>query len=63
MRYSRRIAAARAMIVAKAGAVAQIVGLLAARNDIPAVDDEDFGVMYVVTVPRIGHANLLRLNY
>jgi len=24
---------------------------------------EDYGIIYVVTVPRIGHANLLRLNY
>jgi hypothetical protein len=36
---------------------------LAHRSDIPNIDEQDFGVMYIVTVPRIGHANLVRLNY
>ena len=29
----------------------------------PTLSDTEFGAMYVVTVPRIGHANLLSLHY
>ncbi len=29
----------------------------------PRLDEHDFSAMYIVTVPRIGHANVLRLNY
>ena len=30
---------------------------------IPPIDAEEYGTMYVVAVPRIGSANLVRLNY
>ena len=36
---------------------------LSGRSDIPKLDDKDYGVMYIVTVPRIGRATVLRLNY
>jgi hypothetical protein len=43
--------------------VPAIVAALSGKNGIPSVDDQDFATMYVVTVPSIGRANLLRLSY
>jgi broad specificity phosphatase PhoE len=53
----------RVIIVGHVNTVPEIVALLSDRSDIPKMDERDFGAMYVVTVPRIGHANLVRLNY
>ena len=53
----------RVIIVGHVNTVPEIVALLSDRSDIPKMDEHDFGAMYVVTVPRIGHANLVRLNY
>jgi hypothetical protein len=51
------------MIVGHVNTVPDIVAALSGRGDIPKMDDKDYGVMYIVTVPRIGRANVLRLNY
>ena len=53
----------RVMIVGHSNTVPDIVAALSDRNDIPKMDDKDYGVMYIVTVPSIGRANVLRLNY
>ena len=53
----------RVMIVGHLDTVPQIVSILAGKNGIPDIGEQDYGLMYVVTVPRIGHANVLRLNY
>jgi 2,3-bisphosphoglycerate-dependent phosphoglycerate mutase len=53
----------RVMIIGHVNTVPQIVAALAGKSDIPKIDEQDYGVMYVVTVPRIGNANLVRLNY
>jgi phosphohistidine phosphatase SixA len=53
----------RVMIIGHIDTVPEIVAALSGRSDIPSMDEKEYGVMYVVTVPRIGHANLLRLNY
>ena len=53
----------RAIIVGHANTVPELVKLLAERDDIPDIDDKEFSVMYIVTVPRIGRPNVLRLNY
>lgn len=53
----------RVLIVAGADTVPQIAAVLTGRSEVPKLDDADFGTMYVVTVPRIGHANLLRISY
>jgi broad specificity phosphatase PhoE len=53
----------RVMIVGHVNTVPEIVAVLSGRGDIPKMDEHDFGSMYVVTVPRIGHANMVRLNY
>jgi len=51
------------MIVGHVNTVPKIVSELSGQSDIPSIDERDYGVMYVVTVPRIGRANVLRMNY
>ena len=53
----------RALIVGHSDTVPQIVAELSGNPTIPPIGDGEYGTMYIVTVPRIGHANLLRLNY
>jgi phosphohistidine phosphatase SixA len=53
----------RIMIIGHANTVPQIVAALSGRSDIPQIDEKEFGTLYIVTVPRIGHANVLRLSY
>ena len=53
----------RVLIVGHINTVPDIVAALSGQGDIPKMDDKDYGVMYIVTVPRIGRATVLRLNY
>jgi 2,3-bisphosphoglycerate-dependent phosphoglycerate mutase len=53
----------RVMVIGHANTVPAIVAALSGRSDIPSVDELDFATMYVVTVPSIGRANLLRFSY
>jgi broad specificity phosphatase PhoE len=62
-RALREHAGGRVLIVAHLDTLPAIVASLSGNDDIPNLDAQDYGVIYVVTVPRIGHANLLRLNY
>jgi broad specificity phosphatase PhoE len=62
-RVLRENSGKRVMVIGHLNTVPGIVASLAGRSDIPAIDEQDFATMYVVTVPRIGRANLLRLRY
>lgn len=53
----------RVLIVGHSDTVPLIVEALSGKSTIPEIADQEYGTMYIVTVPRIGHANLLRLNY
>ena len=53
----------RVLIVGHSNTVPKIVAELSGNPNIPEIGDQEFGTMYIITVPRIGHANLLRLNY
>jgi 2,3-bisphosphoglycerate-dependent phosphoglycerate mutase len=53
----------RVMIIGHVNTVPGIVAALTGRSDIPQIDEKEFGSLYIVTVPRIGHANVLRLSY
>ena len=53
----------RVMIIGHSNTVPELVAALSGRDDIPKVDEHDFGTMYIVTVPRVGRANVLRLRY
>jgi broad specificity phosphatase PhoE len=62
-RVLRENSGKRAMVIGHSNTVPEIVSALTGRTDIPKIDEQDFSVMYVVSVPRVGHANLLRLSY
>jgi broad specificity phosphatase PhoE len=53
----------RVVIVVHHDTFTRMVESLSGVEGIPKLAAEEYGVIYVVTVPRIGHANLLRLNY
>jgi hypothetical protein len=62
-RALREHGGARVLIIAEPNLFAGVVEALSGIRGVPAPAAGDYGVIYVVTVPRIGHANLLRLNY
>jgi phosphohistidine phosphatase SixA len=53
----------RVLIVAQLDTLPAVVGSLSGGGAFPKLDAADYGIIYVVTVPRIGHANILQLNY
>jgi broad specificity phosphatase PhoE len=53
----------RALIVGHSNTVPEIVAALAHLNNVPPMGDDEFDTMYVVTVPTIGKASVLRLKY
>jgi broad specificity phosphatase PhoE len=53
----------RILIVGHTDTVPQIVAALSHNANIPEIGAQEYGTMYIVAVPRIGSANLLRLNY
>jgi broad specificity phosphatase PhoE len=53
----------RVLVVGHSDTVPLIVQTLAGVKSLPPMADDDFGTLYIVTVPRIGRANLLKLAY
>jgi hypothetical protein len=53
----------RVLIIAPLDMFAEVIEALSGIPDIPRPAAGNYGVIYIATVPRIGHANLLRLNY
>jgi broad specificity phosphatase PhoE len=53
----------RILIVGHSDTVPAIVSALSGVDKVPDIADDEYGTLYIVTVPRIGHANLLRLSY
>jgi len=53
----------RVLIVGHSDTVPAIVAALSGNEHIPEIAAQEYGTMYIVTVPRIGRANFLRLNY
>jgi broad specificity phosphatase PhoE len=53
----------RALVVGHSNTVPQLVAELAGAEGVPAIGDEEFDTLYVVTVPTIGHASVLRMKY
>ena len=52
-----------AIIVGHSNTVPQLVAALSDADDVPAIEDQEFDTMYVVTVPTIGKASVLRMKY
>ena len=62
-RVLREHAGGRVLIVGHSDTVPAIVSALSGDDKVPGIADDEYGTVYIVTVPRIGHANLLRLSY
>jgi broad specificity phosphatase PhoE len=62
-RVLRENRGARALIVGHSNTVPQLVAALAGADRVPSIGDAEFDTVYVVTVPTIGHANVLRMKY
>jgi broad specificity phosphatase PhoE len=52
-----------AIVVGHSNTVPALVKQLSGADQVPAMGDEEFDTMYVVTVPTIGKASVLRLKY
>jgi broad specificity phosphatase PhoE len=53
----------RVLVVGHADTVPDLVASLMGRRSLPPIADDEYGTMYIVTVPRIGRADFLRLTY
>jgi broad specificity phosphatase PhoE len=53
----------RVLVVGHSDTVPDIVESLTGAKRLPPIADADYGTMYIVTVPRIGRADFLRLSY
>ena len=53
----------RILVVAPAAAARDLATELSGASDIPPILPMEFGTMYIVMVPRVGRANLLRVDY
>ena len=53
----------RILVVAHGNAARDLAAALSGVSDIPAALPIDFGTLYIVTVPRVGRANLLSAEY
>jgi broad specificity phosphatase PhoE len=53
----------RILVVARGTVARELAADLSGAADIPPILPLEFGTMYIVTVPRIGRANLLSVNY
>ncbi len=52
-----------ALVVAHSNTVPEIVAAMAHAKHVPPIADEEFDTMYIVTVPTIGRASVLRLKW
>jgi len=52
-----------ALVVGHGNTVPQIVKELSDARQVPALGEEEFDTMYVVTVPTIGKSSVLRMKY
>jgi broad specificity phosphatase PhoE len=66
-RLARRImhdhSGGRILVVGHTDTMPALVAALSGARDIPPIDASEYGTLYVITVPRIGRPNFLRLNY
>jgi len=59
----REHAGGRVLVVGHSDTVTAIVERLSGATGLPPIADDEYGTLYVVAVPRIGRASVLRLHY
>ncbi|HLA72750.1 MAG TPA: phosphoglycerate mutase family protein [Steroidobacteraceae bacterium] len=52
-----------ALVIGHSNTVPEIVAALAHAGKVPPIGEEEFDTLYVVTVPTIGKASVLRMKY
>jgi len=52
-----------ALVIGHSNTVPEIVAALSGLKDVPPIGEEEFDTLYVVTVPTIGKASVLRMKY
>lgn len=52
-----------AIVVGHSNTIPPLVAKLSDADEVPPMSDEEFDTMYVVTVPTIGKASVLRMKY
>lgn len=62
-RIVREHAGGRILVVRNGDTVPALVAALSGVGGIPPIGSDEYGTMYIVTVPRIGGANLLSVSY
>jgi broad specificity phosphatase PhoE len=62
-RLLRENSGGRVLIVGSAATVPRLIAALTGAENITNDSAADHGVMYIISVPRIGHANFVRLTY
>ena len=63
LRALREHSGGRVLIVGHADTMSALVSALSGVQNVHGIDAEDYGTLFIVTVPRIGRANLLRMRY
>ena len=63
LRVLREHTGGRILIVGHVDTVPKVVAALSGQARVPEIGAEEYGTMYVVTVPKIGRANVLHLSY
>jgi len=53
----------RVLVVGHSDTVPEIVSALSGVHQLPPIAHEDYGTMYIVSVPLLGRPSLLRLSY
>jgi broad specificity phosphatase PhoE len=53
----------RALVIGHSNTVPEIVAALGDSSDVPAMADDEFDTLYVVTVPTVGRPSVLRMKY
>lgn len=62
-RILREHSGGRILVVGHSDTVPDLVAALSGAHDVPEIGATEYGTMYIVTVPRIGHANFVRMSY
>jgi 2,3-bisphosphoglycerate-dependent phosphoglycerate mutase len=52
-----------ALVIGHSNTVPEIVAALSGAEGVPPIGEEEFDTLYVVTVPTIGRASVLRMKY
>ena len=62
-RVLREHSGGRVLVVGHSDTVPEIVESLTGAKRLPGIEEGEYGTMYIVTAPRVGRADFLRLTY